>query len=150
MLVRGEIRGPEQVDAFVCEPGRCPYSSKTLDPPGFHTDLFQQLPLRTYPRIFSRIQPPRGDLDQRPVRGVSVLLNEQDRGVVTVGIRSKRNHRGGSRVPDDFELSRGAVGKAYRIRVQFYDPPSMNAFSVDLHLAPCFCLTLVQPGERLL
>src|SRR5258705_7241934 len=136
MFARREIRGPEQVDPFVREPGRCPYSSKTLESPRFHTDLFQQLSLCTYPRIFSRIQPPRRDLDQRPVRGVSVLLNEQDRGVVTMGIRRKRNHRGGSRVPDHFELSRGAVGIAYRIHVQVYDPPSMNAFTVELHRTP--------------
>src|SRR5258705_5419769 len=124
------------MDPFVCEPGRCPYSSKTLEPPRFHTDLFQQLPLRACPRILSRIQSPRRDLDQRPVRGVSVLLNEQDRGIVAMGIRSKRNHRGGSGVPDDFKLSRGAVGKAYHVHVQVYDPPSMNAFTVELHRAP--------------
>src|SRR5882762_231793 len=136
MFVGGQVRCPKKVNALVRETRRGPYSGKTLDPPGFHTYLFEQLPLSTYPRIFFRIQPACRDFDQRSIGGVPVLLNEQDRGVVSTRIRSKRNHGGGSRVPDHLELSGGAVGKAHRIHVQVYDPSGMDSFTVEFHHDP--------------
>src|SRR5438105_13906097 len=132
MLAGGQVGCPKKVNAFVCKTGRRPYCSKTLDPPGFHTDLFEQLPLSTYPRILSRVQPARRDLDQCPIGGVPVLLNEQDRGVLTTRIRSERNHGSRSRVPDHLELSRGAIRKAHPIEVQVYDPSGVDSFSVEL------------------
>src|SRR5215813_13000054 len=65
VLVRDEIRRPEQVNFLVREAGRRPYSSKTLESAGFHTHLLQQLSLRTDARVFAGVQPPRGNLDER-------------------------------------------------------------------------------------
>src|SRR2546426_6141396 len=109
MFARGQVRCPKKVNAFVRETRRCPYSSKTLEPPGFHTHFFEQLPLSTYPRIFSRIQPTGGGFDQRPICGVPVLLNEQGRGVGAAWVRRERHHGGGPWVPDHPPLSCGGV-----------------------------------------
>src|SRR5437660_6097960 len=136
MLAGGQVGCPKKVNAFVREAGRRPYSSKTLEPPGFHTHLFEQLPLSTYPRILSRVQPARRDLDQCPIGGVPVLLNEQDRGVFTTRIRSERNHGRGSRVPNHLELSRRAVGKTHPVHIQIYDSSSMDSFTIEFHQCP--------------
>src|SRR3954469_2494997 len=88
VLARRKIGRPKKVNAFVRETGRRPYSSKTLEPTGFHTDFFQQLPFSTYPRILARVQSPRRDLDECPIGRIAVLLNEEDRGIGSLGIGS--------------------------------------------------------------
>src|SRR3989442_11890778 len=42
VFVGRQVDRPKNVNAFVRKSGRRPYSSKTLDPAGFHTHLFQQ------------------------------------------------------------------------------------------------------------
>src|SRR4051794_4117243 len=71
MLARSQIRCPKKVNLLVGKAGRRPYSRKTLYPPRFHTDFFEQLPLCTYPWIFARIQPPSRDFIQVVERRVA-------------------------------------------------------------------------------
>src|SRR5579859_2383155 len=105
MLVLRQVGCPKKVDAFVCKTRRRPYSSKTLDPSCFHTDLFQQLTARTGRRILARIQAAGGDLDQRSVRRVPILLDEQHRRIVAVRIGRERHDGRRTRMANHLQLS---------------------------------------------
>src|SRR6267378_7771169 len=147
MLARSQVGRPKKVYPFVGKTGRRPYSSKTLEPPGCHTDFLQQLAARAHLWRFARIQASRRDFDQRPVCGIAVLLDEQDRWVSTAWIGREGQHSGLPRVPYDLELSCRAVGKAHRVDVDIYDPPAVNSLTRELH-HPLRCLVLEQPAKR--
>src|SRR6266545_1766198 len=86
MFAGAQLGCPKQVNPLVGEARCCPYSSKTLEAPRCHTDLLEQLPSRAHIRVFARIQAPCRDLEQRSIRGVPVLLDEQDRRIVATRI----------------------------------------------------------------
>src|SRR6266576_49064 len=145
VLAGREVRRPKQVNLLVRKPGCCPYRSKTLHPPGVHTDFLKQLPLRTILRVLSRIQPPRRYLDQRPVRRIAVLLDEQDRGICAARIRREREHGRSARMTNHFQLPCRSVRKTDRIHVQVYDPAFVDSFTGELHQLSL--LALKQPGD---
>src|SRR4051812_33279121 len=131
MLARSQIRCQKKVNLLVCKAGRRPYSSKTLYPPRFHTDFFEQLPLCTYPGILARVQPSSRDFIQVVERRVAVLLDEEDRRVGTVRIGSEWHDGRRPRVADHFQLGDGVVRKPHGIDVQIDDLAAVDAFAVQ-------------------
>src|SRR6266568_6747492 len=75
-----QVRCPVQMDALISEPGRRPYSSKTLQPAGGHTDLLLQLSAGAVLGLLSGVEPARGDLEEGAPGGVAVLLDEKHGG----------------------------------------------------------------------
>src|SRR2546423_1026044 len=141
VLARREIGCPKKGNAFVCETGGRPYGSKTLEPTGFHTDFFQQLPLSTYPRILARVQSAGRDLDECPIGRIPVLLNEEDSGIGSMGIGSEGNDGRRSWMPDHLELSRRLIGKPHGIDVQIDHSTRIDALALELHTAPVIAET---------
>src|SRR6185503_13052966 len=131
MLARSQIGCPKKVNLLVGKAGRRPYSSKTLDPPRFHTDFLEQLPLCTYPGILTGVQPARRDLIQVVERRVTVLLDEQDRGIGTMGIGSEWHDGGRPGMADHFQLADGVVRKSNGIDVQIDDLAGVDAFALQ-------------------
>src|SRR5688572_30309065 len=126
MLPCGQVGRPKEVNPLVREAGGRPYSSKTLNAPGFHTDFFEQLPFCTYPRILAGVQSSGGNLEQVVERRVAILFNEEDRRVGAARIGRKRDYRGGAGVADHLELSDRAVRESDGIDIEVDDLPGMN------------------------
>src|SRR5215204_2047431 len=137
----GDIRRHEEMDALIREPGSRHHRYERLHLLGGTAGLLPQFSRCTVRRRLARVEPSCRDLIEVAIRGVAVLPQQEDLGILSFWIRQKRNDGRRAGVAYDVYLGFAPVRIADPITVQLDDLPGVDALAADL----CVRLRTVSP-----
>src|SRR5262245_33435544 len=122
----------ECVNALVGEAWCCVEAVQVLYAGCPATGFLEQLAPRAIDGTLAWIQAPRRHLVEVPLRGITVLLDEEDLWIVAARIGEKREHRTRARMSNHLQLANRVIRKANFVDVEVQETTRIDAMTRQL------------------
>src|SRR5512147_1270318 len=102
-----------------------------FDTCSFASRFLSKLSPGTINRRLTRIEPPGRHFVEEPLRGITVLADQQHLGVIARWVAQERDHSARPRMPDHLELTDRPVRKANGVDIQIDDATAIHSARRD-------------------